>query len=195
LAVSAGLAEYRPGATPQLVQWTERYESGGWDYLAGIHQLSQYSMLVGYISFLGAETILDVGCGTGLLRARLDGVNFKSYLGIDPVEVAIEKARALEDERTTFRIGDAFMPDLGEFDAVVCNEVFYCIPEPLQLIERTRELVRPGGYLLSSNLHHPGDRGLHRMIDERFELVADVDVTSRTDRGVRSRRIAVHRRR
>jgi 2-polyprenyl-3-methyl-5-hydroxy-6-metoxy-1,4-benzoquinol methylase len=193
MAISAGLLDYRPSSATDIAELAKRYETGGWDYLAGIHQLSQYSLLAGYISFLRCRSILDVGCGAGLLRARMSGVDFARYVGVDPVPAAIEQAQHLADERTTFRVGDAFLPELGRFDAVVCNEVLYGVLEPLPLIEHLRALMRPGGYLLTSNLRHTGDRALFRMLEERYEIVADVDVTSRTDRGVRKRRISVYR--
>lgn len=193
--MSAGLMRYQPGLTPSFDEWTDRYESGGWDYLGGVHQLGQYSMLAGYLSYLGAESILDIGCGSGLLRERMDSVPFKRYVGIDPVPAAIERAQGLADERTEFVLGDVSEKELGTFDAVVFNEVLYCVPEPERLLARAHELVSPGGHLLTSNIRHPGDAGLYRMIGERFEEVAAVDVSNDTDRGKRRRRVAVYKRR
>jgi 2-polyprenyl-6-hydroxyphenyl methylase/3-demethylubiquinone-9 3-methyltransferase len=194
LAISAGLLDYRPPPAPELEQWAERYEVGGWDYLGGIDQIAQYSMIAGYIRFLGCRSILDVGCGTGLLRERLEGVDFQRYVGVDPVAVALEAANKHADDRTTLLLGDAFLPDLGQFDAVVCNEVLYCVPEPLPLIDRVQTLVAPGGYLLTSNLSHPGEGGLYKLLTERFEPVAAVKVSNRTKRGRRRRRVSVYRR-
>lgn len=193
LAVAAGLAKYKPWLTPDVADWSDRYESGGWDYLEGIHQMYQYSILSGYIAFLESRYILDVGCGTGLLRARMTGIPFHRYVGIDPVAVAIERAERLADERTEFVVGDVFLPSLGQFDAVVCNEVLYCVPEPEALLDRTQELVRAGGHFLTSNMRHPGDMGLYRVLGERFELVAAVNVMNDSERGKRRRRIALYK--
>jgi 2-polyprenyl-3-methyl-5-hydroxy-6-metoxy-1,4-benzoquinol methylase len=194
LAVHARLAKYRQAPTPAVSEWGDRYESGGWDYLGGIHQLNHYSILAGYLGHLRPGTILDVGCGTGLLRARLGGVEFARYVGIDPVEVAIERAHELSDERTEFRVGDMSLPDLGTFDALVFNEILYCVPAPEQLLARAYELIAPGGHMLASNLRHPGDAGLFRMIESRFSPVTEVDLSNDTDRGKRRRRVSIYAR-
>ncbi len=194
-AVAAGLARYRPPPAPDLDGWRNQYESGGWDYLAGVHQLPRYSLLTGYIDHFDCRSILDVGCGAGLLRERLNGLDFDRYVGVDPVRAAIERARRLSDERTTFTVGDVFVSDLGQFDAVVCNEVLYCVPDPEALIDRAKELVSPGRYFFTSDMRHPGEVGLQRMLSKRFQLVAAVNVSNDSDRGVRRRRVAAYQRR
>jgi 2-polyprenyl-3-methyl-5-hydroxy-6-metoxy-1,4-benzoquinol methylase len=194
VAVAAGLTSYRPPGAQDLAGWSDQYEKGGWDYLAGVHQLPRYSVLAGYLDYFDCRSILDVGCGAGLLRERISGIDFHRYLGIDPVPSAIERAGHLADERTMFMVGNVFLPDLGEFDAVVCNEVLYCVRDPAALIDRAMELVSPDRYFLTSDLRHPGDAGLRRMLAKRMQLVAAVDLSNDTERGRRRRRVAAYRR-
>jgi 2-polyprenyl-3-methyl-5-hydroxy-6-metoxy-1,4-benzoquinol methylase len=110
-----------------------------------------------------------VGCGSGLLRARMAGVPFAAYTGVDPTAAAIDQAAPLADERTTFRRADPLHDDLGRHDVVVCNEVLYFSARPERLVERLGEAVAPGGHLLTSIWRHPGDTTLWRWIDERYE--------------------------
>jgi hypothetical protein len=57
-----------------------------------------------------------------------------------------------------------------------------------------RDLVTPGGHFLTSNVRHPGDVGLYRLLSQRLELVDAVDLANDTDRGRRRRRVAAYRR-
>ena len=86
------------------------------------------------------------------------------------------------------------MSDLGQFDIVVSNEVLYTLPDPARELDRMRELIRPGGHLLTSNLRHPGDVGLYRLLDDRLRQIAAVDLANRTARGRKRRRVAIYRR-
>ena len=172
-----GLLPYRSEPwTPE--QWRAGYTSGHLDYFAGIDELPRYSLLLGYLVFLGGQPeILDVGCGQGLLRARIEGVPFRRYVGIDPVPAAIEQARALEDGRTRILVGDITDPtlELGHFDVVVCNEVLSVASDPVAVLARVRDVLRPGGHLLTSTWRHPGDEALWRLVDQRFTRVDAVE--------------------
>lgn len=195
--IRVGLVGYRPPVAPSVEGWGELYASGYYDYLGGLGELARYSLLDGYIRHLGGSpSILDLGCGSGILRERIAGAAFARYVGVDPAAAAIETAKRLEDDRTSFRVGDPDDLDLEPFDIVVANEVFYGVAEPSKLVGRAFELLRPGGHLLSSNFRHPGDRGLHRMLDERFELLDAVEARNLTGPGRRKRRwrVTCHRR-
>ena len=59
---------------------------------------------------------------------------------------------------------------------------------------------RPGltGYLVStrtSNLRHRGDAPLHRTIEARFETVASLELSNKTEAGTRRRVVVVHKQR
>jgi 2-polyprenyl-3-methyl-5-hydroxy-6-metoxy-1,4-benzoquinol methylase len=196
LAIGAGLLSYESAISPPSVaSWEQDYETGRWDYLGGIDQLARYSLLAGYVEALGGATILDVGCGVGLLRARLEHLDFERYVGIDPVAAAIERARERAETRSEYLVADVFDPRLDEFDVVICNEVLYALPDPGRQLDRIRELLRPGGYLFTSSIRHPGDIGLERLLRARFDVVDAVEIANRTGRGTRRRRVGAYRRR
>jgi 2-polyprenyl-3-methyl-5-hydroxy-6-metoxy-1,4-benzoquinol methylase len=195
VAIRARIASYETAVrVPSVAAWSSEYQTGHWDYLGGIDQLARYSILAGYCDQIDHRSILDVGCGTGILRARVEHVDFESYVGVDPVGTAVAEASQLADHRTTFLIGDVFLPGLQACDIVVCNEVLYSLPQPARQLDRLHHLVRPGGHMLTSNIRHPGDVGLYRLIGERFELVDAVEVSNQTKRGRRRRRVAAYRR-
>lgn len=194
LAIRAGISSYESALTvPTVSDWTREYGTGHWDYLSGIDQLARYSILAGYCDRVDHDSILDVGCGAGIFRARIGHVDFQRYVGIDPVGAAIEQASRLADDRTTFLIGDVFLPQLEQFEIVVCNEVLYALPLPARQLDRIRDLVRPGGHMLTSNIRYPGDVGLYRLIAERFELIDAVELSNQAARS-RHRRVAAYQR-
>jgi 2-polyprenyl-6-hydroxyphenyl methylase/3-demethylubiquinone-9 3-methyltransferase len=157
-------------------------------------ELARYSVLTGYVRHLaGHPSLLDLGCGDGLLRQRLQGVPFSRYLGLDFAPAAIERAKRLEDERTTFSVGS--FPSPGEtYDIVICNENLECIPDPGVFLDQVRQHVTPGGHLLVSVLRRPTHFVIHRLLAERFELVDALDVRNLTSWRSRRWRISCHRR-
>lgn len=195
-AVRLGLLSYRAPTEVSVESYAETYESGGYEYFADLDELARYSVVRGYVSRFGkGAAIIDIGCGPGLLRPHIDGVEFRSYLGVDPVAEVIEAARTLEDERTSFSVADGTDAALGQFDLVTVVEVIYCSPDPAALIANAHERLAPGGYLISSNLRHAGDSGLHRMLGAGLELVDAVEARNLTSPERRHRRwlVSVHR--
>jgi 2-polyprenyl-6-hydroxyphenyl methylase/3-demethylubiquinone-9 3-methyltransferase len=194
LGLRAGLVRYRPG-TWSDARWDEWYRGGASERYGRLDELARYSLIVGYVAWFGPRpSVLDVGCGEGLLRRRLPAESFSRYVGVDPVAPAIEAARALEDPRTTFVLGDVLTAELAPADVVVCNEVLNLVPDPRALTDRLVELVRPGGVLLTSLWRHPGDRQLWRLLDRRFDPVDRVVARNpANDVAARGWTVAAHR--
>ncbi len=87
-----------------------------------------------------------------------------------------------------------FSPQLARFEIVICNEVLYYLDQVPKQLDRIRDLLTSGGHLLTSNISHPYNPGLYRLLDERFELVDAVEVSNQTFRGLRHRKISAYRR-
>lgn len=192
LAVQAGWAEYRPVAFDPVDDWDTHYGAGDLDHYKNLAEISRYSLLLGYLTFFGdSPSVLDVGCGAGILVERTRGLGWSRYLGIDPSSAAIEQADRLSDDATTFRVAESPTPDLGQFDFVVCNEMLYCVPDAARLLDTIPAVLKPGGHLLTSIWHHPGDTALHKMLGRRFRLVDAVDVKNVTTGG-KSFRVACY---
>jgi 2-polyprenyl-3-methyl-5-hydroxy-6-metoxy-1,4-benzoquinol methylase len=193
LGVRAGVLPYRRRWVLEAADWDREYERGVLDYYGDLRELARYSVLIGYLRARGgAPSVLDVGCGVGLLRERIPAGAVGRFVGTDPSEVAIDRARATHpgDE---FAVTD--MPDasLGPFDVVVCNEMLYYAEDLDALLARLHDLLAPGGWLLSSIVRHPGDVTLHRALDERFTQRDAVVVQSQTGPG-NAWRLACHER-
>ncbi|WP_167146301.1 class I SAM-dependent methyltransferase [Actinomyces sp. ZJ308] len=95
---------------------------------------------------------LDVGCGDGLLLARLATV-CRCVVGIDPDEQAVVRACRRLDQipQIEVRLDDVMDPDLpervGTFETVSCVATLHHLPLKPAL-RRLGELVAPGGRLI-----------------------------------------------
>jgi 2-polyprenyl-3-methyl-5-hydroxy-6-metoxy-1,4-benzoquinol methylase len=169
-------------------QWTSAYGSGQLEYYGTLDELARYSLLAGYVGFFfppgpgrPSPRVLDVGCGTGLLRARLDGAGVGEYVGVDLSPTAVEAAERRQLPRSRFVVGDVGELDLGRFDLVVLNEMLYYVEEVEGFLSRLGPLLEPAGLLLVSMWRHPGDRSLWRTVDEAFPLVDRVEARNRAN--------------
>jgi 2-polyprenyl-6-hydroxyphenyl methylase/3-demethylubiquinone-9 3-methyltransferase len=181
-ALDRRLLRYRPERHHDG-HFAHGHSSGAFEYYADLDELPRYSVLLGYLTFFGgAPDIVDVGCGRGLLRARLAPEQFSRYVGIDLAAPAIDAARHLENGRTRFVLGDAATLDLPDSDVVVLNEVLYYFDDAGAVLDRVSRCLRPGGRVLTSMWRHPGDRQLWHMVDAHFQLLDRVEVRSERNR-------------
>jgi len=132
--------------------WEAQYASGRWDFLAELSELARFSVLAGYICHLKpGGTVLDTGCGQGVLLRRLPVSCYSRYVGIDVSDSAIAVAREHPNERSTFLVADCEEYSPAEhFDVIVFNEVLCCLRDPLRTVERYARSLNPGGLLLVS---------------------------------------------
>jgi hypothetical protein len=91
-AIRARLRPYRKPDISQE-QWEQEYREGCWSYLQNARELAHYSMIIGYYThYRPGGSLLDVGCGEGVLQRRLRALGYARYLGIDSSEEAIARA-------------------------------------------------------------------------------------------------------
>jgi ubiquinone/menaquinone biosynthesis C-methylase UbiE len=93
--------------------------------------------------------VLDVGCGTGVMSARL-AMSGRQVIGVDLSPAMIDRARRKEHSRLEFVQGDAEnLPiESGSFDAVVNLISFHHYPTPARAIAEFRRVLRSNGRLV-----------------------------------------------
>lgn len=100
----------------------------------------------GQYSARPGESVLDVGCGSGLslMEAQALGAQVRG------VEADPNVSRLAGELNLPIHIGSLFdEPFPGElFDLVTLNQVIEHIPEPDRVLERLRSRLRPGGRLV-----------------------------------------------
>jgi len=145
---------------PQISKktWETQYLDGHWDYLKNLEERGRYTPIVSYFQYfkLGGS-ILDVGCGEGILQELLGSSSYSKYLGVDLSEGAISRALPRQDEKTFFISTDAATYDPRElFDTIVFNETLYYFEEPLEVLKRyERYLAEDGIFIVSIYFDEP----------------------------------------
>lgn len=113
-------------------RWNKQYKSGRWESLKSDIESKRYHQILEYIKIYGMQnpSILDLGCGDGVLNEYLDDHRYSYFQGVDFSSVSIEKAVARNFPNSDFLAEDIikFKPSRN-FDIIIFNEAFYYIPE------------------------------------------------------------------
>lgn len=154
--------EAGPNLDPGELGRFERIAARWWDPKGDFRPLHDINPArLGFIderAALRGRTVLDVGCGGGLLAEAMEGRGAR-VTGIDAGETAIEVAvrHAGESgarviyERTTAEELAAREP--GRFDVVTCLELLEHVPDPASLVAACAALARPGGDVFFSTIN------------------------------------------
>ena len=106
-----------------------------------------WKMAEGLLELLAAqpgEKVLDIGCGTGHLTAKI-AASGALVTGVDRSPVMVRQAREAYPG-IRFEVGDAMeIPLDDEFDAAFSNATLHWIKEPERVAAEIARLLRPGG--------------------------------------------------
>lgn len=101
------------------------------------------------------DTVVDLGCGTGLSTAVWKG-RCREAVGVDPNAGMLQKAREKEGGGVTFRQGYSHETGLpaGFADVVVCSQSFHWM-EPTSTLREVNRLLKPGGIFATVDCDWP----------------------------------------
>jgi uncharacterized protein (DUF2062 family) len=158
--------------SPQEVKETEEaarhYLDAGisyWGFARGkLRHDPLYGLLAGSRDLLQAERVLDLGCGIGLVLARLherliaaaghknDGSSphVPDYLGLDASARRVHLATRCLGEWGTFQVADLAKIDLPGADVILLMDVLHYLPaeEQMELLDRVVQALPPGGVFM-----------------------------------------------
>jgi 2-polyprenyl-3-methyl-5-hydroxy-6-metoxy-1,4-benzoquinol methylase len=156
----------------------DEYARGRWNYLGDLQEMPRYAAIGGYCRHSGdLSSVLDLGCGTGVLRRWLPKEEF-SYVGVDLSNTAIETARRdWTDTRTKFVAMDAalFRPD-RKFDAIVFNEVLYYFEQPAEVLTSFAAFLEKNGKFVISLWDSAESRLAWRRSRSSLDVVDEVQI-------------------
>ena len=110
------------------------------------------------VSGLADKTILDVGCGGGILSESMAkrGAN---VTGIDMGEAPLSVAKlhlhesGLNVDYQCITVEQLAAEHPASFDIVTCMETLEHVPDPASVVTACHQLVKPGGYVFFSTLN------------------------------------------
>ncbi|MGW4536087.1 class I SAM-dependent methyltransferase [Nocardia sp. NPDC004340] len=110
------------------------------------HNIEYHPLLADAVS--GAENVLDVGCGEGMLarRIRRSGATVTG-IDPDPASIALAREQSPDDDITYLEadfLAHPFPPE--SFDGIVSVAALHHI-DTVEALTRMRTLLRPGGTL------------------------------------------------
>jgi 2-polyprenyl-3-methyl-5-hydroxy-6-metoxy-1,4-benzoquinol methylase len=131
----------------------DEYARGRWDYLQNREEMSRYAVIAGYCMHGGSvSSVLDLGCGSGLLHHWLGRRGKLDYVGVDISKVAIDDARQqCADGSADFIAMDlaTYTPD-RKFDVIIFNEVLYYFDQPGEILKHFSKFLNGYGYFVVS---------------------------------------------
>ncbi len=138
---------------------------------------SDLHMYVGIADELGAQRVLDVGCGTGTLALML-AERGCDVVAVDPAAASLAVARAKPGaQRVRWVDGDATTLSLTDRDlATITGNATQSIADPQQWTATLRGVhaaLRPGGHLVFET-RDPGARGWERWTRDATHRTASI---------------------
>jgi 2-polyprenyl-3-methyl-5-hydroxy-6-metoxy-1,4-benzoquinol methylase len=106
-------------------------------------------------------SVLDVGCGYGVLGKYLKAQGVANVCGIEVVPAAAAEAEKVLDTVVSGNVETMDLPfTAGQFDCIVCADVLEHLVDPWRMLTRLKRLLKPDGCIVASipNI------GYHRVI-------------------------------
>lgn len=124
---------------------------------------------------LAGKTVVDVGCGGGILSesmaqlgAKVTGID----MGIDALNVAKLHLyeSGLEIDYQTITAEKLAVESPNHFDVVTCMEMLEHVPDPGSIVMACHNLVKPGGHVFFSTLNRNAKSYLFAIIGAEYIL-------------------------
>jgi 2-polyprenyl-3-methyl-5-hydroxy-6-metoxy-1,4-benzoquinol methylase len=186
------LLSYGPSTLKRRV-WDKEYAEDKWHFADHTVGDCVYAALEKYAA---SGDILDIGCGSGNTGTEMEESTYRSYLGVDISEEALNKARKRSAEsgrqgKNSFECADFLSYTPGRrFDVILFRESLYHVPpnKIKSTLDRYAAHLKEGGVLIvrmftadrktSETKHRP--LSMFATIESEFEVV---DRTVDKDKG------------
>jgi 2-polyprenyl-6-hydroxyphenyl methylase/3-demethylubiquinone-9 3-methyltransferase len=141
-----------------------------------LHEINPLRLnYINRLASLAGKTVLDVGCGGGILSESMAGLN-ANVTGIDLSDKALQVAKLhlLESgKQVNYRkiaVEDMAAEQPDSFDIVTCLEMLEHVPDPDSVIAACAALVKPGGWVFLSTLNRNPKSYLFAVIGAEYVL-------------------------
>jgi 2-polyprenyl-6-hydroxyphenyl methylase/3-demethylubiquinone-9 3-methyltransferase len=150
-----------------------------WDPNSEFRPLHEINPLrLGYINGiapLSGKTVLDVGCGGGILSEALAGAG-ATVTGIDLADKSLsvaklhllESGKQVEYRKVAVEVLAEERP--ASYDVVTCMEMLEHVPDPAAVVAACAKLVKPNGHVFFSTLNRNPKSYLFAIIGAEYVL-------------------------
>ena len=158
-------------------EWDEQFSQHKWDYLANDSQREHYDCILEfYKKYAGAGSMVDIGCGIGLLyRYAVDTrtLDMRNYMGIDISRVAIDEA-IKNYPGGAFRVLNYEYEHVQQkYHAVIFNETLYYFDHAGKTLQKCcKDNLLPGGVIIISMCDHERHDLIWKLIDANYKVLA-----------------------
>jgi SAM-dependent methyltransferase len=153
------------------------YAASTFDYADELDGLrATYGRALGKVAALVPDRagLLDIGTGSGFVLELARDAGWSGVRGVEPSADAIAKASPDIRPRIVMDVMRSGLFEAGSFDAVTMFQVLDHMPDPADLLEECRRVLRPGGVVLAFN--HNVTAWSARLLGERSPII-DVEHT------------------
>ncbi|OAD91891.1 SAM-dependent methyltransferase [Aequorivita soesokkakensis] len=177
-------------------RWDRQYKTGRWESLKNEIEAIRYYKIIEFILRFSPKnpSILDIGCGDGLLTERMKPEDYSYFLGLDFSKESIKLASNKNLPKAEFLAADAvkFKPK-QKFDIIIFNEAFYYIheTEKQNVLDRMLANLTEEGIIITS-IYREG-HGCWEYFDEDSRLEKLDFITVTTDEVFRYWKIGVYK--
>ena len=112
-----------------------------------------YPAVADFVGNVGDGSVLDAGCGPGLLLAEIQKRNLRALLfGLEIAQANVEATRRLLNGKGDIRQGSVLaplpFPEDQRFDLILLTEVLEHLKSPVQALQNVARYLKSGGQLV-----------------------------------------------
>jgi 2-polyprenyl-3-methyl-5-hydroxy-6-metoxy-1,4-benzoquinol methylase len=166
--------------------WEQAYQQGQWDRLASDGEYAHNLVVGGFIRRRPKPySLLDVGCGSGVILRYLDLAMVTRYTGVDLAQAALDRIEIKRpQDRYVCSSLEEFHPE-EKWDVILFNEVLYYTHDPVAHLRKFEPCLHPGGSFVVS-MHKQSSpwaynnrcirQVLHYLRQARYSMIEAVEV-------------------
>jgi 2-polyprenyl-3-methyl-5-hydroxy-6-metoxy-1,4-benzoquinol methylase len=131
--------------------WEQEYESGSWEFLNGRGEAPRYAVVADQIqTHPGRISLMDVGCGEGVILRYLDLNKIRRYVGLDLAQTPLDRIvpRRSQDRYICSSLED-YSPD-EKWDVILFGEVLYYVGDPVDQLRKFEASLNDDGFFVVS---------------------------------------------
>lgn len=163
--------------------WERQFADGYWNYLESDDERGHYEVIVDfYNKHSNAGSILDIGCGKGVLYKYFHetaNLSASKYHGIDISENAIKAAKERFREADFKTVDYQYHSIDKKVDTVIFNETLCYFYNPIETLNKSiKENLNSGGRLIVSLCDYGNHDEIWKLIEDNFKVLESRQVSN-----------------